>query len=142
MIICQAALLKSMADCVCKLNKLYCLLSMSDTSPNHLQTDARQRLYTALAGIPAGYVISYGQLAALAGFPRRARWAGQVLKHLPADTRLPWHRVVNAQGKISLPPGPAAERQKALLEAEGVMVSDSLRINLRQYAWIPPLSDG
>ncbi|MAK90009.1 MAG: methyltransferase [Oceanospirillaceae bacterium] len=104
------------------------------TDSTNAQTDARQRLYTALAGIPAGYVITYGQLAALAGFSRRARWAGQVLKQLPQDSRLPWHRVINAQGKISLP-GDAGEKQRALLESEGVTVSDSLRIDLSLFSW-------
>ena len=107
-----------------------------------MNPEFRDAVYQIVAAIPPGHVSSYGAVAKQAGFPRHARFVGRLMSQLPKDTRLPWHRVVNAQGKISLPPGPAAERQKALLEAEGVMVSDSLRINLRQYAWIPPLSDG
>ena len=101
-----------------------------------MSTDnTRQQLYTVLAAVPAGRVITYGRLAELAGMPRRARWAGQMLHRLPADTRLPWHRVINAQGRISLPPGPAADRQKALLEAEGVIVSPQLKVDLQRFGW-------
>lgn len=99
------------------------------------QPHARERLYSVLAAVPAGTVITYGQLAELAGMPRRARWVGQLLGRLPRDTRLPWHRVINAQGRISLPPGPAADRQKALLQAEGVRVSASYRISLSEFGW-------
>ena len=100
---------------------------MSDDTPVN-------RLYSILAAIPPGSVIAYGQLAALAGQPRRARWAGQVLSRLPADTCLPWHRVVNAQGKISQP-SPQREEQIRRLRNENVEVSDSGRIDLERFGW-------
>lgn len=99
-----------------------------------MTNDARDKLYTILAAIPAGRVISYGHLAELAGLPRRARWAGQLLHGLPADTRLPWHRVVNAQGKISLP-APHNQLQRERLLAEGVEVSASMRIDMKRFGW-------
>ncbi len=99
------------------------------------------RLYTLLATVPVGNVVTYGQLAELIGLPRRARWVGQILKQLPNDTRLPWHRVVNSQGRISLPPLNGGNEQAERLRAEGVMVSQEGKISLRQYRWPtqPPL---
>ena len=69
--------------------------------------------------IPPGKVATYGQLAALVGFPSHARLVGRTLRNLPADSKLPWFRVVNAGMRISLTGGGAA-RQRRLLEAEGV----------------------
>ncbi|MCD8520716.1 MAG: MGMT family protein [Saccharospirillaceae bacterium] len=101
------------------------------TEPN---TNALQQLYTALAGIPAGSVVTYGQLAALAGMPGRARWVGRVLSQLPEGSQLPWFRVINAQGRISFPPDSAAfARQQSRLLAEGVDFSASGRIDLNRF---------
>ena len=95
-----------------------------------------ERLYTALANIPAAKVVTYGQLAELAGLPRRARWVGQVLKNLPEDTTLPWFKVINSQGRISFPPGSdAAERQAQLLRDDGTEVSEQYRVNLKIYGF-------
>ncbi|PHS60917.1 MAG: cysteine methyltransferase [Thalassobium sp.] len=99
-----------------------------------MQSDFYERLYTALAAIPAGRVVTYGQLAALAGRPGGARWAGRVLSQLPKDTQLPWFRVINAQGRLSFPVGSAAAlRQQGLLVREGIEFSDSGRINLKRF---------
>jgi len=99
-----------------------------------MQSDSYERLYTALAGIPAGSVVTYGQLAELAGMPGRARWVGRVLSQLPEGSQLPWYRVINAQGRLSFPPGSAAAaRQQALLNGEGVEFSASGRINLKRF---------
>ncbi len=74
-----------------------------------------------VALIPPGKVASYGQVAALAGMPRHARLVGRTLGNLPRDSRLPWHRVVNASLKISIRPGSGGHRlQRQRLEAEGV----------------------
>ena len=100
-------------------------------------TDARNKtylnaLYTALAAVPPGRVATYGQLAAWAGRPGAARWAGTCLRQLPGDTRLPWHRVIGAGGKISLPEGsPGHQEQVARLRAEGI--NPTPRINLKTY---------
>lgn len=100
-----------------------------------MNNDPLQQLYTVLAAVPAGRVITYGQLAAQAGYPRRARWVGQMLNRLPADTTLPWYRVVNAQGKISQP-APHNARQKERLLAENVEVSATWRIDLKRFGWM------
>ncbi|UXD88377.1 MGMT family protein [Thalassolituus hydrocarboniclasticus] len=100
----------------------------------NIRDNSLQQLYTALAGIPPGKVVTYGQLAALAGRPAGARWAGRVLSQLPKDTQLPWHRVINAQGRISFPPDSAAfVRQQSLLLAEGVEFSASGRICFKRF---------
>lgn len=89
-------------------------------------------LYTALAAIPAGRVTTYGQLAALAGRPGAARWAGSALRNLPPQTRLPWHRVVGAGGRIALPAIGAGE-QRRRLASEGIKASG--HIDLARYGW-------
>ncbi len=80
-----------------------------------------ERIWNAVAGIPAGSVDTYGGVARRAGLPRRARLVGHALKVAPPELDLPWHRVVNASGRISFPEG---SRQHALqrkrLLAEGL----------------------
>lgn len=87
------------------------------------ESDYKERLLQQLAQIPKGKVCSYGQLATLAGLPGYARQVGNLLKELPKDTQLPWHRVVNSQGKISFPEGSEAyNEQKKRLENDGLVV--------------------
>lgn len=101
-------------------------------SPQKLQLEA---IYLALQSIPAGKVIAYGQLAQLAGRPGAARQIGKVLSNLPENTELPWHRVVNAQGRISLPIASAGYAlQHKRLAAEGVEVIAG-KINLQRFGW-------
>jgi methylated-DNA-protein-cysteine methyltransferase-like protein len=81
-----------------------------------------ERIWRAVAAIPRGEVASYGAIARRAGAPRRARLVGHALKVAPTGLKLPWHRVLNAQGRISLPAGSKAHRmQRRLLEEEGVV---------------------
>ncbi len=90
-----------------------------------------ERIWKAVAAIPRGQVASYGSIARRAGLPRRARLVGHALKVAPASLRLPWHRVLNAQGRISLPAGSKAHRmQRRLLEKEGVLFRGG-RVNLK-----------
>lgn len=96
-----------------------------------------ERFYIVLAQVPKGKVITYGQLAAQAGLPGRARWAGQMLSRLPAGSKLPWHRVVNAQGLIGFPKNSSAwQHQAELLEEEGVEFNLNGRINLKRFGLI------
>ena len=79
-----------------------------------------ERIWQVVAQIPSGRVISYGDVAKRAGLPGYARYVGSTLGKLPKDTRLPWHRVVNASRKIA-PRGSARMlEQKHRLKAEGV----------------------
>ena len=84
-----------------------------------------QQLYAWLAQIPSGRVVTYGQLAQLIGRPNGARWIGRWLGRLPAGSSLPWHRVLNASGRSSLPfEKSGSNRQLRLLQREGVLVVD------------------
>ena len=102
-----------------------------------IEPDINQRIWQVVALIPPGNVATYGDVAAQAGLPGAARRVGRALKHLPADTRIPWHRVVNAQGRISLPAGSASQyTQRERLEAEGVSFRGGKSIDLARYrAW-------
>lgn len=111
--------------------------------PQHFSTSSDElarQILQVVALIPYGKVASYGQIAKLAGLPKHARLVGYVLKHLDQATEIPWHRVINSQGKISLSKldhfGDNIQRLK-LLE-EGVMVIAD-KINLKQYQWMNEL---
>lgn len=94
-----------------------------------------RRIYAAVAKIPRGRVATYGWIAERAGLPRRARLVGQALSELPDGRRLPWHRVINAQGRISFPARSAqAAEQRRRLEAEGVHFLRG-RVNLDRFGW-------
>ncbi len=99
--------------------------------------DREIRLYTVIEGIPVGKVATYGQIASLAGLPGAARLVGQILSGLPAETSLPWHRVINAAGKISMPEdSDSFNEQKKRLTTENIILTGS-QISLKQYLWKP-----
>jgi methylated-DNA-protein-cysteine methyltransferase-like protein len=92
------------------------------------------RILAAVGSIPAGRVATYGDVADMAGLPRRARLVGAVLKTLDEDSGVPWHRVVNARGEISERARLGAEvEQRTLLEDEGVVFGPNGRIDLNRY---------
>lgn len=99
--------------------------------------DVYQRIYAMIDSIPRGRVASYGQIAAQAGLPRRARLVGRALRELPPGSRLPWHRVVNAAGKISARAGGGEREQGRRLRAEGVRIAKGGRIDLERFGWKP-----
>ena len=92
-------------------------------------------IWETVMRIPPGSVASYGQVAREAGLPGRARLVGQVLRRLPPGLEVPWHRVVNASGRISLP-GEAGRAQAGLLQREGVHFVRG-RIDLKHHRWSP-----
>jgi len=106
------------------------------------------QVWEVVRQIPTGKVATYGQIGALVGVPEgidpntyrafAARWVGGAMKSCPQD--VPWHRVINAQGKISLP-GDAGEQQRTLLENESVNFDKNGRINLSVYQWKPEPAD-
>jgi methylated-DNA-protein-cysteine methyltransferase-like protein len=85
--------------------------------------------------IPAGKVASYGQIAFYAGNARAARQVAWVLHTSSKSDNLPWHRVINGQGRISLKPGLGYELQRSLLEAEGVTFNDADQVDLDRYGF-------
>ena len=101
-------------------------------------TQARhEAIYMVLAQVPEGKVISYGELAKLANLGRAARWVGYVLAHLPEDSHLPWHRVIAADGHISLSAhSQNGIEQRARLRLEGILL-DNDRVDIRRHGWRP-----
>ncbi len=98
-----------------------------------------EKTFTQLAvevikNIPEGKVATYGQIAALAGNPRGARQVVRVLHSSSRKEGLPWHRVINCKGMISLT-GEGYDIQRSLLEAEGVVFDDKGKIDLRVFQW-------
>ena len=95
------------------------------------------RIYAVVRRIPRGRVATYGQIAELAGLPRQARQVGYALAAL-RDQRVPWQRVINARGEISLRTvsGPD-ELQRVLLEREGVKFDANGRVSLHAHLWQP-----
>ena len=94
------------------------------------------RIYAVVRRIPRGRVLSYGEVARLAGLPGHARQVGYAMHALPGGTAVPWHRVVNAQGGISLrKAGSGQVTQRILLEREGVEFNWKDRIDLKKFGW-------
>lgn len=97
----------------------------------------RTALYLTLNQVPEGKVVTYGQLAELAGLGRAARWVGRTLSQLPDGSSLPWHRVIGAGGKVSLLVGTVSgDEQRARLRAEGILVENN-RVDIRRHGWRP-----
>ncbi|WP_218312086.1 MGMT family protein [Alteromonas antoniana] len=102
--------------------------------PNY--TPCEQICYV-LKRVPAGCVVSYGQLADLAGLPGRARLAGRCLKE--TSQNVPWHRVVRADGKLAFPSGSEAyEDQERRLNREEVVITRG-RVHMQTYNWKPDI---
>jgi methylated-DNA-protein-cysteine methyltransferase related protein len=98
------------------------------------------RVYDVVRSVPRGRVVSYGGVAALMGQPRAARGVGQALCALPDDADVPWWRVVNRNGEISITcQDHGAALQRALLEAEGVRFDDRGRLDWERHGWTPGL---
>lgn len=101
-------------------------------------SDAYPAIYRVVAAIPRGRVATYGQVALLAGLPRRARLVGRALATLDEGSELPWHRVVDASGRISRrDAAPYMHLQRLLLEDEGVELGSAGRIDLDRFRWDP-----
>jgi methylated-DNA-protein-cysteine methyltransferase related protein len=95
-------------------------------------------IYRIVRQIPRGRVATYGQVAQLAGLAGHARQVGYALHALPDGTSVPWHRVVNASGSISLRAAPGAElTQRMLLEREGICFDARGRLSLARVRWQP-----
>lgn len=108
--------------------------AIAEQSNAQITDSFRQRVFHVVAAIPYGQVTTYGDIARLIGSPRAARQVGGVLKRLPQGSLLPWYRVINRHGEISLV-GEDYLRQKNALLAEGIEITPAGRIDLQQYRW-------
>ena len=100
------------------------------------------RVYDLVRQVPAGRVITYGHVALLLGAPAAARAVGYALHNLPPGSDVPWWRVINAAGAISLKGrGAQADLQRELLEGEGVQFDEAGRCALDRYRWWPVPAD-
>ena len=101
-----------------------------------MEPDINHRIWQVVALIPRGKVATYGDVARKAGLPGAARRVGRALRGLPVDTSIPWHRVINAQGRISLPSGSAGQyTQRERLESEGIVFRANHSLDLSRYRW-------
>lgn len=105
---------------------------MQDTNELHRQ------ILEVIALIPYGKVATYGQIAKLAGLPKHARLVGYVLKHLDKSCEIPWYRVINSQGKISVTRinQQGENVQQSLLEQEGIYLLNG-KVSLKKFVWQP-----
>lgn len=97
-----------------------------------------EQVYALVRRVPPGRVMTYGQVALELGAPAAARAVGYALHSLPANNDVPWWRIVNARGAVSLKGrGAQADLQRQLLEAEGVVFDPEERTDLARHRWWP-----
>ena len=102
-----------------------------------MPTEFTQRVLDIIKSIPRGKVMTYGLVAKAAGSPRAARQVVRILHSLSQKEKLPWHRVINSEGKIALKSKEGYEIQKALLLKEKIKFDLSGKIDLDKYQYIP-----
>lgn len=100
------------------------------------RTEITDNIINIIKNIPEGKVATYGQIAVIAGSPYYARQVAWILHSLSKKENLPWHRVINSKGEISLKSGQGFEEQKHLLEIEGISFINN-KVNLNEYLWNP-----
>jgi methylated-DNA-protein-cysteine methyltransferase-like protein len=97
------------------------------------------QVYRLVRQVPPGKVTSYGAIARMLGHPRGARTVGWALHSLPEGSGVPWHRVINSQGRISTGRWEhAAGLQRALLESEGVVFDERGVVDWKRFGWEGP----
>ncbi len=103
-----------------------------------METDFYRQVYDLVRKIPSGKIANYGQIAGMLGKPHGARAVGYALNALRGGKvfpPVPWHRVINYQGKISLPPGGGFETQRDLLVEEGIEFDEDAACNFEGHRW-------
>lgn len=102
-----------------------------------MEPTREQKIWQVVLAIPRGRVASYGQVAAMAGLGRQARFVGRALGWLEPGAEVPWHRVLRGTGQIAFPVGTAkCSEQSERLRAEGVWVKNG-RVSMARYQWTP-----
>lgn len=97
--------------------------------------DFKTQVLEVIAQIPEGHVMTYGQVARVAGKPRNPRQVGEILQGLHNETNHPWWRVINSSGRLSTYKVGTGDLQKRLLEAEGIVIDTTGKISLERYRW-------
>lgn len=108
----------------------HCTFTMS-------HTPFTQRVIEVIRAVPHGMVATYGGVARLAGSPRAARQVVRVLHTCSRSQGLPWHRIINREGRISLAEMQGGDTQRSLLEKEGVRFDNDDRVDLDRFEWRP-----
>jgi methylated-DNA-protein-cysteine methyltransferase-like protein len=147
---CCSTLKSLYADTVVHFSRLYTTRQASALDPRathrynaHVPTPSQRderlfpRIYEVVKLVPSGQVTSYGNVATIVGQGCDARLVGYAMAGVKDDA-VPWQRVINAQGKISLRPGRGADIQRKRLEAEGIEFDSRGRIDLDRYGWRGP----
>ncbi|GAD81274.1 MGMT family protein [Vibrio ezurae] len=96
----------------------------------------KHNVFALVHQIPVGRVSTYGDIAKFSGFPGYARQVGAILSNLPEGSSLPWHRVINSKGEISLK-GEDLQRQQSRLIAEGIVFNSAGKVKLKEFRWQP-----
>ncbi len=94
-----------------------------------------RQVHELVRQIPLGRVATYGQIATMLGDPRAARTVGWAMRAVPEGSDVPWHRVLNARGRVSLYAFEGGDLQRYLLEQEGVVFDEAGKVNLDRYGW-------
>ena len=102
---------------------------------NCITSDFTRDVIKIIKNIPSGKVLTYGRIAKFAGNPQAARQVSWLLHSSTKKYKLPWHRVINSLGKISMKSLDDREYQKRLLEKEGVAFRDNYKIDLKKFLW-------
>lgn len=111
-------------------------MNQAADSPKPPRSERYLRIYEVVRRVPEGRVATYGQVAVMAGLPGHARQVGYALHACRPEDELPWQRIVNAKGEISLRSEPGYEGlQRAILESEGVEFDPAGRIDLKRFRW-------
>lgn len=115
--------------------KKRCTKTRSVASPD----STRQKIYAVVRRVPRGKVATYGQIAEIAGLEGHARQVGYAMAALQSSSALPWHRILNAQGRVSMRSAGAGSTivQQQLLEREGIVFDGGGRVSLARYRWKP-----
>jgi methylated-DNA-protein-cysteine methyltransferase-like protein len=115
------------------------MVSGAQTVRNATRLSTYELIWETVRQIPKGKVATYGQVASEAGFPRQPRMVGYALHALPPHSGVPWHRVINAQGRISFPKDSGAyKKQRRLLKAEGIGFEGEA-VDLERFGWLSDL---
>lgn len=112
---------------------IYCKITVEDVWREKRMQQFTEKVIQVIQEIPEGSVMTYGQIAKLAENPRAARQVARILHTMSRKYNLPWHRVINAQGQISIKDDEKFHEQLLSLEAEGIEVDDLGRVDLEKY---------